>query len=68
MSLLQNLKGSLVGMLPAGGAGEILGEGKDWYLVNSGYYTGFMSKDSLMTGKDAEEYAKKILAKKQLSA
>ncbi len=55
-------------MLPAGGAGEILGEGKDWYLVNSGYYTGFMSKDSLMTGKDAEEYAKKILAKKQLSA
>lgn len=46
-------------MLPAGGAGEILGEGKDWYLVNSGYYTGFMSKDSLMTGKDAEEYAKK---------
>ena len=50
-------------MLPAGGAGEILGEGKDWYLVNSGYYTGFMSKDSLMTGKDAEEYAKKNFSK-----
>jgi cell wall-associated NlpC family hydrolase len=58
-----DLKGSLVGMLPAGGAGEILGEGKDWYLVNSGYYTGFMSKDSLMTGKDAEEYAKKNFSK-----
>ena len=47
-------------MLPAGGAGEILGEGKDWYLVNSGYYTGFMSKDSLMTGKMQRNTRKKF--------
>lgn len=54
-----SLNGTLVGMLPAQGAGYILAEGDMWYLIRSGYYTGFVNKENLITGDKAKKYADK---------
>lgn len=53
------LSGDVVGMLPSGGAGELLAEGNTWSLVRSGYYTGFVDSSCLLSGDGASDYADK---------
>jgi len=50
-----------VGKLPDGCACEIVGVSGDWYQISSGEVSGFVLKDFLLTGKDAEVRAREYL-------
>ena len=50
-----------VGKLPDGCACEIIGVEGEWYHINSGEVSGYVLKDYLLTGKDAELRAQEFL-------
>ncbi len=56
-----------VGKFPDGCACEIVNEVGDWYQIVSGEVSGYVNKEFLLTGKEAEERAKEFLvSNKQL--
>lgn len=60
------LEGNLIGMVPSGGGGKLIAEGDNWYLIQSGQYTGFTAKDGYLTDKKAKTYADKYFDKEAI--
>jgi len=54
-----SLEGAVVGKLTNYAACEILGEENGWYKITSGNVEGYVSKDYVLTGKEALEIAQK---------
>lgn len=50
----------VVGKLFRGCTAEITGQKGDWYQISSGDVTGWVSKDYVLTGKDAEKFLKEV--------
>ena len=46
-------EGDIIGKMPGGSACEVIGEEGDWYLIQSGGVTGYVSKEYILTGYDA---------------
>jgi cell wall-associated NlpC family hydrolase len=47
------LENDIVGKMPGGSACEILGEEGDWYQIQSGDVVGYVAKEYILTGYDA---------------
>lgn len=52
--------GSIVGMLPRGGVGEVLEKGEEWTLICSGAVEGYVSNEYLAFDKEALQVAEAV--------
>lgn len=55
-----NEKSDVVGKLFRGCTAEVVKEKGNWYKISSDDVTGWVSKDYVLTGKDAEKFLKKV--------